>query len=175
MGRRRSNNGKRPQEGQYVQLPYAMLRSLAWRSLSGTAMKVWCELHSRFNGSNNGQLFLSLNEASKTLGLGKSTVQRAFEDLQEKGFIVLEREGSWYHRQAHEWRLTTKSTHTRDGTITATNDWRSWQPEKTKRGPETGPSRSSVVPFENPRPPHGSDPEPVRARSGAILGSETDH
>ncbi|WP_170474676.1 helix-turn-helix domain-containing protein [Ruegeria arenilitoris] len=150
MSRQRSPKGKRSNEGQYVNLPYAMLKSPAWRALSGPAVKLLLELHTRFNGGNNGKLYLSLNEAAEILGLGKATVQRAYRELQDKGFLVLEKEGSWYHRQAHEWRLTTKSTQTRSGKKAATNDWRNWRPEKTKRGSDAGPSASSVVPVENP-------------------------
>ncbi|WP_348635098.1 helix-turn-helix domain-containing protein [Ruegeria sp. HKCCSP335] len=138
-------------------------------------MKLWLELHTRFNGSNNGKLFLSMNEAAEILGLGKATVQRAFEDLQDKGFLVLEQEGNWYHRRAHEWRLTTKTTQTRSGKKAATNNWRFWQPEKTKRGSGTDPSASSVVPFENPKTPHGSKLEPVRPVFRRSFGSESEH
>ncbi len=175
MSRRRSPKGKRSDEGQYVPLPYAMIKSQAWRSLSGPAVKLWLELHTRFNGSNNGKLVLSMNEAAEILGLGKATVQRAFEDLQDKGFLVLEQEGNWYHRQAHEWRLTTKPTQTRSVKKAATNDWRLWQPEKTKRGSESDPSASSVVSFENPKTSHGSNSEPVRPVSRRSFGSETEH
>ncbi|WP_371813871.1 MarR family transcriptional regulator [Ruegeria sp. HKCCA5014] len=138
-------------------------------------MKLWLELHTRFNGGNNVKVFLSMNEAAEILGLGKATVQRAFEDLQDKGFLVLEQEGDWYHRRAHEWRLTTKATQTRSGNKSATNDWRLWRPKKTKRGSETDPSASSVVPFENPKTSHGSKSEPVRSVSRRSVGSETEH
>lgn len=175
MSRRRSPKGKRSDDGQYVPLPYAMIKSPAWRALSGPAVKLWLELHTRFNGSNNGKLFLSMNEAAETLGLGKATVQRAFVDLQYKGFLVLEQEGNWYNRRAHEWRLTTKATQIRSGTKAPTNDWRFWKPEKTKRGSETGPSASSVVPFEDPKTSHGSKSEPVRPVSLRSFGSESEH
>ena len=141
----------RKKEGQYAPLYYSFLRSPAWRSLSGPAVKVWLELHTRFNGGNNGKLTLSLNEARSLLGLGKSTVQRAFYELQEKGFIALMKSGSWYHRQAHEWRLTTKPMQLTSGKQLATNDWYNWKPEKTERGPETDPSTSRVVPFGDRR------------------------
>lgn len=54
-------------EGQYTPLPYAQLKSPAWRSLSGAAVKVWLELHTRFNGGNNGKLTLSYAEAGEAL------------------------------------------------------------------------------------------------------------
>ncbi len=175
MRRRRYPKGKRSDDGQYVPLPYAMIKSPAWRSLSGPAVKLWLELHTRYNGNNNGKVFLSMNEAAENLGLGKATVQRAFGDLQNKGFLVLEQEGNWYHRRAHEWRLTTKMTQTRAGKKAATNDWRFWQPKKTKRGSKTDPSASSVVPFENPMTSHGSKTEPVRSISHRSIGSEAEH
>ena len=40
-------------------LPYAQLESPAWRSLAGAAVKLWLELHTRFNGSTNGRVTLS--------------------------------------------------------------------------------------------------------------------
>lgn len=123
----------RKSEGQYVPLYYGFLRSPAWRSLSGPAVKVWLELHTRFNGGNNARLTLSYNEAMTLLGLGKSTVQRAFMELEEKGFIVLMKEGSWYHRKAHEWRLTTKPMQHPTGKQLPTNDWRSWSPPKKNK------------------------------------------
>ena len=42
----------RKSEGQYLPLPYAQLESAAWRSLSGAAVRLWLELHTRYNGGN---------------------------------------------------------------------------------------------------------------------------
>ncbi|MGH1455072.1 MAG: helix-turn-helix transcriptional regulator [Paracoccaceae bacterium] len=125
-----AKEAKKGQEGQYAPLPYALLKSAAWRELSGAAVKVFLELHTRFNGGNNGKVTLSYAEAAEALGLGKATVQRAFADLQEKGFVVLEREGNWYHRRAHEWRLTIKPVQAVRGRIPPTHDWRSYPPKK---------------------------------------------
>lgn len=119
---------KRKSEGQYVPLPYAQLKSDAWRSLSGSAVRVWLELHTRYNGANNGKLTLSYAEAGEVLGMGKATVQRAYAELVAKGFIVLEQEGNWYNRRAHEWRLTTKPMHEAKRKVTATQDWRNYHP-----------------------------------------------
>ena len=125
--------GKRSDEGQYVPLLYAQLKSDAWRSLSGAAVKLWLELHTRYNGSNNGNLHLSMNEAAQILGLGKATVKRAYNELVDKGFLALEVPGNWYSRKAHEWRLTTKPTQTPRGKRLATMDWRSWKPPKKNK------------------------------------------
>ena len=165
----------RKSEGQYVPLPYAQIKSHAWRSLSGAAVKLWLELHTRYNGGNNGRLTLSISEAAKLLGLGKATVQRAYKELVEHGFLVLEKEGNWYGRQAHEWQLTTKPMQRVRGREAPTHAWRQFQPKKTKRGSKMEPSRSRVVPFENPSVTNGSKSEPVRQVLGATIGSETEH
>lgn len=121
---------RKKHEGQYAPLPYALLKSDAWRSLSGAAVKVWLELHTRFNGSNNGKVHLSLNEAAEILGLGKASVQRAYVELEEKGFLKLERRGNWYSRRAHDWRLTTKPMHRTNCKEAPTQDWATWKPQR---------------------------------------------
>ena len=165
----------RKSEGQYLPLPYSQLRSPAWRSLSGSAVRVWLELHTRFNGSNNGAVRLSFAEAAKALGIGKATAQRAFQLLQDRGFLVLEKEGNWYHRQAHEWRLTTKPTNGPKGRASPTNEWRQWKPENLECGSGAEPSTSSVVPFQNLKRAIDSKPKPVRAKTRRGNGSSSEH
>lgn len=168
-------SSKKMGEGQYAPLSYAMLKSDAWRHLSGAAVKVFLELHTRFNGSNNGKLRLSYAEAAEALGMGKATVQRAFRDLQDKGFLVLVREGNWYNRQAHEWRLTIKPMMLVKGKDLPTHDWRSWRPGKTERGSDAEPGGGAVVPFQNPSGVAGSVVKPVSAISGGRHGSGMEH
>ncbi|MDF2233030.1 helix-turn-helix domain-containing protein [Albimonas sp. CAU 1670] len=156
-------------------LPYAILKSPAWRSLSGAAVRVFLELHTRYNGGNNGALTLSYAEAAEALGLGKATVQRAYRELMAKGFLALAREGNWYHRQAHEWRLTTKPMQRVRGTEPPTHDWRNYRPEKSERGSKAEPSAAAVVPFENPSRARGSIPEPVRCNPEPRHGSGSEH
>ena len=139
--------GKKGEVTQYVPLPYAQIKSKAWRSLSGAAVKLWLELHTRYNGGNNGKLHLSMNEAAEILGLGKATVKRAFDELIAKGFLALETEGNWYSRRAHEWRLTSKPMQTAKGKTPPTLDWATWkEPQKTKHGSNADPSGCVKVP-----------------------------
>ena len=159
MGRRRN---KKSGEGQFAPLPYAMLKSEAWRNLSGAAVKVFLELHTRFNGSNNGNVRLSYAEASDALGLGKATVKRAFDDLRDKGFVVLHREGNWYYRRAHEWRLTIKPVQLAKGAQPPTHDWRSWSAKNSKVGSEMDHSKPVLVPDGNRKAAFGSNLKPVR-------------
>lgn len=136
-----AGKGKKGDGAQYLPLPYAQLKSSAWRSLSGAAVKLWLELHTRYNGGNNGKIHLSMNEAAEILGLGKATVKRAFDELTDKGFLVLEARGDWYSRRAHDWRLTSKPMQNARGKTPPTLDWVHWKaPKKTKRGSLADPS-----------------------------------
>lgn len=116
MSRRRNGHGRsKNQGGQYFALPYSVARSLAWRSLSGAAVKVFLELRCRFTirgdgiANNNGELALSLDEGARLLGLGKTTVSRALEELERAGFIAKVKAGHWYGRKATEYRVTDQS------------------------------------------------------------------
>lgn len=151
-----------------------MLNSLAWRSLSGPAVKVWLELRTRFHGGNNGQLRLSLDEAARLLHLGKATVARAFDELQAKGFVKLMRRGQWYGRRASEWAVTDKGI---NGALPMVA-WKQWQPDaktlasmrehtaqKAKVGFITDPWDITTVPPQNRRRANGVASAPVEADS----------
>nr|WP_321444589.1 hypothetical protein [uncultured Cohaesibacter sp.] len=127
MGNRKhKQNGRSKSEGQYLILPYSLLHHPAWRRLSGSAKSVFLELRSRFNGSNNGQLRLSLGEGAKLLGMSKTTIDRKFDELEEAGFIVKTKHGNWYGRKAHEWA----STDIPCNGYPATRDWQNRWKEK---------------------------------------------
>ena len=126
LGKPVDKTGRSKGEGQYAPLSYAMLHSPAWRSLGGAAVKVFLELRTRFHGANNGRLVLSLDEGKRLLGLGKTTVQRALVELQEKGLIVCTRKGQWYGRLASTWATTDRPT----DSAPASNAWKTWQPDR---------------------------------------------
>src|SRR6478672_4150258 len=119
--RRRYRRGRGKAEEQYFGLSYAMAKSPAFRSLSGSALKVFIEIRTRFHGGNNGDLSLSLDEAAGLLGIGKGTAQRAFAELEDKGFLRMVRRGQWIGRQATTWRTTDRGC---KGEL-PTNDWKS--------------------------------------------------
>ena len=108
MARRRRNS----EGGQYWPLSYYQARHDSFRRLSGAALKVYVELRCGYTvrgdgrTNNNGELTLSFTRAAELLGLSKTTVKRAFDELQDKGFIVKQRQGTWYGRRATEWRVT---------------------------------------------------------------------
>jgi biotin operon repressor len=120
---------------QYTTLSYVLLKSVAWRTLQGGSIKVFMELRTKFYGTNNGKLSLSMADASKTLNMSKSTVHRAFRELEERGFIINTKKGRFYGRTAAEWQLADRSCNG----FPAQNTWKQWQPpklEKQKSVPE---------------------------------------
>jgi hypothetical protein len=149
-GRKTNRKGRSTGEEQFIGLPHNQVRSDAFRSLSGAAVKVYLELHSRFWGGNNGELSLSLEEGSRLLGLGKSTIKRALEELEAKGFIALVKRGQFMGRRASEYRLTIKPC---NGHL-ATRDWAQWKPGKpvnSEHGSEVAHIGLVTVPFQNRR------------------------
>ena len=120
-------NGSTERVDRFFMLTYSMSRSPAWHSLSGAAVKVFIELRCHYTGSNNGELFLSYGDAAKRLHLSKTTVKRAFDELQEKGFIRKTRQGARHCRLASTWAVTDAP---RKPGEPRTNDWRRWQPIK---------------------------------------------
>ena len=130
-GRKVGKDG-RNSEHQYWNLPYSMLQSPAYRLIAGPALKVLHELRSRYNGFNNGRISLSYEEAASLLALSKSTVRRAFDELKEVGFIVLEKQGQWYGRKASEWRLTFVEFNG----LPAANEWKYWQAPQRRNPPQ---------------------------------------
>ncbi|MEC7290159.1 MAG: helix-turn-helix domain-containing protein [Pseudomonadota bacterium] len=141
--KRKTNvKGRSKTEGQYMRLPYVMANSDAFRSLSGPAVKVWIELRSRFNGSNNGRVSLSLREAASLLGMSQTTAQRAFRELEQKGFVVRRMSGSWYGRKAAEFILNDCPY---DG-HPPTRDWQRWRPKNNSSVPRRTANRACAPP-----------------------------
>lgn len=139
-GRRKTDKTGRSADEQYWNVPFPLARSDAFRQLPGACLKVFIELRCRYNGSNNGKLTLSLDEAARLLCLSKSTVKRAFEILEERGFLKLRVRGKWYGRKASEWIVTMLPLNG----VPPTNEWKQWQPKKPLRE-----ARKSVPRYRN--------------------------
>lgn len=142
-GRKHDKTG-RSEDNQFWKLHYAMARSDALRCLSGPALKVLVELRCRYNGSNNGRITLSFEEASRFLGVSKSSIKRAFDELVAIGFIRLKKQGRWYGRMASEWLLTMLP----DDGHQATNEWQTWAAPKPLK-----PTKKIIPRYPNGTPP----------------------
>lgn len=139
--RKRKTNatGRNEGGGQYLPISYKMAQTKAFRSLTGTTLKVWIELRTRYNGHNNGLVSLSLREAADLLGMSQTTAQRALIELEEKGLVKRRTRGSWYGRKAAEFILTDCAY---DG-HEPTRDWQRWRPKNKTSVPRRNANRSS--------------------------------
>lgn len=109
-----------------------MLSSEAWKSLKPGPVALYVQLKRRFNGGNNGRIFLSHREAANTLNVGRDTVSRYFNDLIERGFIAVTKghclgpEG--VGKSAH-YRLTEAAYESKP----ATKDFMNWRQSKKQK------------------------------------------
>ena len=128
--------GKRDFEGRYVRLPEYMLASPAWQSLDTVARALYVEVARRYRGpnSNNGRIPYSVRDAAAALNVSRSTANRAFKLLIDRGFLVVgKRSGfSTKGRVSTEWLLTEFADDTKGNTLAATGDktFMKWAPEK---------------------------------------------
>jgi hypothetical protein len=102
--------------GEYPRPALATMLCPAWAALSHTAMALYPWLLFEWKGpgnTDNGHIRLSVRQATKRLGCGIATAQRAFHDLQAKGFLVVTRcaaPGSVGNRRGHEYEITELGT-----------------------------------------------------------------
>jgi len=106
-----------------------MTGSIAWRDLSGNAIKVMVALMRMDDGTRNGELFFAVRKASEETGLDPKTASKALTELETHGFIAAVERGSFSQKvsKATQWRLTWLPMTGRG----PTNDWQRWQPTET--------------------------------------------
>lgn len=102
--------GRSDKAPRHVRLHHWMMETAAWQSLSPVDRALYVELASRYNGpgTNNGRIPYSVREAAHRLHIGKTNASGSFARLQERGFIIVMREGKFDRKIRHssEWRLT---------------------------------------------------------------------
>ena len=120
----------------FVKLYHWLLQSHAWRSASLAARCLLIEVWRRHNGVNNGEIAFSVREAAEALGIGKNTANRAFRELEDKGFLNARERGSfhWKGGPATTWELTAEPL----GERPASKEFMRRQPEIQNPVPERG-------------------------------------
>ncbi len=142
----------------------------AWKALNASARIVYVEIKSLYNGYNNGKVMASERELARRTGLGKNTVSRALDDLQEAGFIVQMKRGVLGidgHGVGTLWRLTEL------GYLgeRPTKDFKKWQPKNktpppkwTQGAPKMDPVNAASAPKMDPGcPQNGPSKAPKTA------------
>lgn len=113
----------------FIRIHHSLLNSPAWQSLTPAQRCVYLALCQKFNGLNNGTLFLSVRDAAEMAGCNKDTAAAALKALQDRGFIAVTMPGAFSMkvRHASEFRLTA---YPGPGADHGTRDYLDWRPEK---------------------------------------------
>jgi hypothetical protein len=83
-------------EGSYSALPHAVLDSPAYTGASIVAKALLLELARQHNGANNGRFHLAHSWLSRRGWPSKSTVEKARDELLERGLIVQTKQGGLF-------------------------------------------------------------------------------
>jgi len=124
--------------GRHVQLPEWVQASKAWATMKPGPRALYIEIKRRFNGTNNGEIFLSYRDAARALNVHRNTVGSWFEELQERGFITLTTPphlGPAGIGQASKWALEEWPTQDRKPAGKAFMRWVVKQKPRTKNRP----------------------------------------
>jgi len=107
---RKMNRKGRNEFHRFVIFHEGVYQSEAWRSMDCVARCLFLEIWQRYNGSNNGRIPYSFREARDALHVGARKVTKAFETLEEKGFVIRTYKGAFNVKasRASEWEVTTE-------------------------------------------------------------------
>jgi len=115
----------REKHSRFLSVTHRIYDSLAFKMLTQNAKVVYLEMRRRFNGFNNGQISLSVREASKAIKYDASagaSGQRALQELIKHGFIKTHNKGHYGNRHATTWILTSETFEER----APTNEWKDY-------------------------------------------------
>ena len=104
---------------QFVMLYNWMIDSEAWLDLKAPPRALYLLIKRRFNGSNNGEIFLSHREAAKLLNMHRNSIGTYFDVLIEHGFVKQTTRphlGPSGVGQAAKWELTELPVNNRPAT-----------------------------------------------------------
>jgi hypothetical protein len=131
--RRKERRADLKSKGRFLALPFNLIESRAFMSLSRAGVQVFFALYARYNGKNNGQIEASIRLLAKVCRLSFPTTQRAVGELIRKGFIVCTQR-SWFHCKDRKGSLYALTTERIEGKQRL-DLWKGWPPdiEETKR------------------------------------------
>ena len=123
---------KKGQSPPFIMMEHWVYDCEAWQNLKPGPVALYLALKRRFNGSNNGELFLSHRDAAEALNVGRDTVGGYYAELKEKGFIVQTVGhclGPSGLGQATKWALTEYPLNG----APATKEFMAWKKQKPRR------------------------------------------
>ncbi|MEQ9811519.1 MAG: helix-turn-helix domain-containing protein [Azospirillaceae bacterium] len=121
-------NGRNKFEHPHVRLYHWEIDSAAFRDLSAMAVCALIVISRFHNGSNNGEIIMSVSMLADRLRCSRNTAHSKLKELQEHGFIVPTRVGCFAqkNRLASTWRLTGRECNGKK----ATKEFMGWKPKK---------------------------------------------
>ena len=124
---------RRAKTPHHIRLYHSIMDSEAYRHLSGNALKVLLSLVRIDNGTRNGQIAYSYRRAADDTGLSPRTCMRCLTELQDKGFIVCTKKGSFSRKVLHAslWRYTWQAWP--EGKLGPTRDFEKWKHDGNTR------------------------------------------
>lgn len=127
--------------GGFTGLPHVVQDSEAYRTLDPVARAVLLAVLRRFNGRNNGQIFVSFDEIGHDLNTtNRRAIGRSFAQLVQRGLIEVTAAPDRKHHKAREYRLTWISTTAGGRHVQATEEYRLWEtPLAQDHGDEASP------------------------------------
>lgn len=112
----------------YVRLNLYEMQTPAWQTLSPAARALLLELRAIYNPDEPNVVFLSVREAGKRLGISQKPTEKAFKELEERGWIQTKAKGGFACKVKHatSYRLTDRPGAS-PGEV-ATKDYMRWRP-----------------------------------------------
>jgi hypothetical protein len=153
----------------YVQHYHWVLDTAAYRDLRPLPRALYTFLRKRFNGKNNGHIFASVRDVEKELHCSKDSASAAFRTLEDHGFILCSRRGTFSQKlgRATSWILTEEEYQGQP----PTKDFTRWTPPENS---ETGTQGRTRRPQPRTVAPHGVavKPESVPNRGPRDTGEQ---
>jgi hypothetical protein len=108
------SDAKKRDGTRFAGIPFVMLESEAYVSLSGSAVKLLMEFAFQFNGANNGKLYCTWEQMKLRGWKSKTTLKAAKDELLAAGFLCETRKGAMPNRAAW-YGLTWRDLDITDG------------------------------------------------------------
>lgn len=116
---------KSKREGAFILIYSEWADSEAYRSMSPASKLLLNEFLFIYRTWRSNQLSISVANAQRLIRVSKNSIQKAFHELVEHGFLVLQKHHEWQNGKAREWRLTIETGH---NNTEPTDDWKRWRP-----------------------------------------------
>lgn len=132
MPTKHNATGRRKNGGRFILVDHVLFDSPAYRSLSCTARALLYEMNRFYNGSNNGEIFMSQRMAAERLGLKTHrTAAKALRELEDRSFIRTRVKGSFTRKTLHAstFVLTNQELNGQP----ASRDFMRWEPRAEKK------------------------------------------